>query len=498
MALGLSPTEIVAKGQYELLVKAEHWERVFLADVAEVQNGYAFKSEFFDREKGVPLIRIRDISKSETEHKYRGEYEAQYAINNGDILIGMDGDFLAARWKGDTALLNQRVCKLTMTRRHYDEKFFFHCLQPYLNAINAETSSVTVKHLSSKTLEVIPLPLPPLGEQRRIVAKLDELFSELDKGIESLKTARGQLKVYRQAVLKHAFEGKLTAQWREETKDKLETPDELLARIKREREARYEQQIDGWKYAVEQWQAAGKAGRKPARPKAPRKLSQTALQPLGTRLWPEIELGDVISVSSGQGLTASGMSGGAYPVYGGNGICGHHNDYIFEDPILIVGRVGAKCGVTHITKPQSWVTDNALIVSPLVESFDQRFFRALLEFLNLNTLGSSTGQPVISGSKIYPVLISMPPYDEQVAVADRLEKLQSTIDTMSAEIDAQLMRCGAFRHSILKRTFSGHLVAQDPKDEPASVLLERIKAEKADQGNKKKNTKKNTKRKDAA
>ena len=82
--------------------------------------------------------------------------------------------------------------------------------------------------------------LPPfsLGRQRRIVATIEELFSELDKGIESLKTARAKLDVYRQAVLKHAFEGKLTAQWREENKDKLETPEQLLARIKQEREVR--------------------------------------------------------------------------------------------------------------------------------------------------------------------------------------------------------------------------------------------------------------------
>ena len=66
------------------------------------------------------------------------------------------------------------------------------------------------------------------SEQRRIVAKIEELFSELDKGIESLKTARRQLEIYRQSVLKHAFEGKLTAQWREENKDKLETPERLL------------------------------------------------------------------------------------------------------------------------------------------------------------------------------------------------------------------------------------------------------------------------------
>ena len=91
----------------------------------------------------------------------------------------------------------------------------------------------------------MPLPVPPLNEQRRIVAKIEELFSELDKGIESLKAARAKLNIYRQAVLKHAFEGKLTAQWREENKDKLETPEQLLARIKQEREARCEKATSG-------------------------------------------------------------------------------------------------------------------------------------------------------------------------------------------------------------------------------------------------------------
>ena len=134
--------------------------------------------------------------------------------------------------------------------------------------------------------------MPPLNEQHRIVAKIEELFSELDKGIENLKTAREQLKVYRQALLKHAFEGKLTAQWREERRanasstvipaqagiqqdknafglnpldsglrrndEPLETAAALLARIQTEREQRYQQQL-------QQWQTTG--GSKPKAPK---------------------------------------------------------------------------------------------------------------------------------------------------------------------------------------------------------------------------------------
>lgn len=83
----------------------------------------------------------------------------------------------------------------------------------------------------------------------------------MDNGIAALKTAREQLKVYRQAVLKHAFEGKLTAKWREANADKLGSPEQLLARIQQEREARYQQQLEEWKVAVNAWEVNGKEGK---------------------------------------------------------------------------------------------------------------------------------------------------------------------------------------------------------------------------------------------
>ncbi len=111
-------------------------------------------------------------------------------------------------------------------------------------------TGTTFKEISGTAFGKLPVPIPPLNEQKRIVAKIEELFSELDKGIESLKTARAQLKIYRQAVLKHAFEGKLTADWREKNKDKLESADLLLKRIQKEREVHYQQQLKDWNTAV--------------------------------------------------------------------------------------------------------------------------------------------------------------------------------------------------------------------------------------------------------
>ena len=122
------------------------------------------------------------------------------------------------------------------------------------------TGAVGQRRVPAPYLADQSLPLPPAREQHRIVAKIEELFSELDKGIESLKTARRQLEVYRQSVLKHAFEGKLTAQWREENKDKLEKPEQLLARIKQERAAHYERQLKEWKAAVKDMGSEGPTG----------------------------------------------------------------------------------------------------------------------------------------------------------------------------------------------------------------------------------------------
>lgn len=210
MALSRKPIEIVNDGKHQLLVKAEQWKRIFLNEVAIVQNGYAFSSSGFVKTGGMPLIRIRDIDKNNTIDRFNGIYTNEYVVKRGDVLIGMDGDFKVAIWKGEDALLNQRVCRIKPKGKIFDFKFLYLCLQPYLNAINSETSSVTVKHLSSRTIEEIPLPFPPLPEQQAIVAKIEELFSELDNGKQQLLTAQAQLKVYRQSLLKWAFEGKLT------------------------------------------------------------------------------------------------------------------------------------------------------------------------------------------------------------------------------------------------------------------------------------------------
>ena len=145
-----------------------------LGDLLDIQNGFAFPSDkFVSREEGVPLIRIRDLGKTHTEVGYRGKYRDEFMVNPGDLLIGMDGGFECHRWEGPPALLNQRVCRLRNFSTALDRRFLFHWIGKALKEIHSKTSFVTVKHISSKQIANLNIPLPPLDEQRRIVGLLD-------------------------------------------------------------------------------------------------------------------------------------------------------------------------------------------------------------------------------------------------------------------------------------------------------------------------------------
>jgi type I restriction enzyme, S subunit len=160
------------------------------------------------------------------------------------------------------------------------------------------TGAVGQRRVSSAYLENHGVPVAPAKEQKRIVAKIEELFSELDKGIENLKTARAQLTIYRQSVLKHAFEGKLTAKWREEHKNKLESAAGLVARINAEREAQYRKQLIEWKAADKKWEAMGQKGKKPTKPIKPTDVNIIPSKhlPVLPRSWIWIRYGDLCSV----------------------------------------------------------------------------------------------------------------------------------------------------------------------------------------------------------
>lgn len=159
-----------------------------LTEICDIQYGYAFDSAHFtDDSKYMPLIRIRDVVRGYSETFYNGSIPEGYFVEEGEYLIGMDGEFNIAPWKSRRALLNQRVCKISSNSADTNIHYIYYFMQKCLKAIEDETPFVTVKHLSAKRLNQVFLKLPPLSVQQQIVDELDTIHAIIDKKKEQLK-----------------------------------------------------------------------------------------------------------------------------------------------------------------------------------------------------------------------------------------------------------------------------------------------------------------------
>ena len=157
-------------------------EYVRLGDVCDFLGGFPFDSKkFTDDKKQTPLLRIRDVLRGYTTTYTSEEFDRKYLVSDGDMLIGMDGDFNIGIWRGGSALLNQRVCKVTCDDIKIDSRYVFFLLKTHLLKIWDKTTYSTVKHLSIKTLQNLTLPLPSLEEQKCIAAALDKMSSVIAK-----------------------------------------------------------------------------------------------------------------------------------------------------------------------------------------------------------------------------------------------------------------------------------------------------------------------------
>ena len=143
--------------------------------------------------------------------------------------------------------------------------------------------------------------------------------------------------------------------------------------------------------------------------------------------WPTVALGEVFQLSSGRGLTQAQIKSGPFPVYGGNGRSGFHSEYFVEEPIIVIGRVGAYCGAVHITDPKAWVTDNSLYVTNYKREVNQGFLTQVLTQLDLNQFAKVGGQPSISQTTVYECKIPLPSLEIQQAIVAHIEAEQSLV-----------------------------------------------------------------------
>ena len=159
----------------------------------------------------MPIIRIQNLTSENAPYNYsKGIFEEKYIVHNGDLLFAWSASLGAHIWKGQDAWLNQHIFKV-LPKEGIDRDYLYYFLLTVVAELYAKTHGSGMVHITKAPFMNTPIPVPPLPEQERIVARIEELFSQLDAGVETLKKTKAQLSVYRQAVLKEAFSSELSS-----------------------------------------------------------------------------------------------------------------------------------------------------------------------------------------------------------------------------------------------------------------------------------------------
>jgi type I restriction enzyme S subunit len=187
----------------------KHWEIKKLGEVANYLNGRAFKPTEWEN-SGKPIIRIQNLNKEGAVYNYSNkDFEDRYKVKKGDLLYAWAASLGVYIWNGENAWLNQHIFKVE-PKNNSDKLFLFYFLEKVTAELYSKAHGSGMVHVTKGKFEATEIPLPPLSEQQAIVAKIEQLLSELNNGKQQLLTAQQQLKVYRQSLLKWAFEGNLT------------------------------------------------------------------------------------------------------------------------------------------------------------------------------------------------------------------------------------------------------------------------------------------------
>ncbi|MDO8369479.1 MAG: restriction endonuclease subunit S [Candidatus Nitrotoga sp.] len=470
------------------------WVTVKLGDFVENEKGKKPKSEskVETASHTIPYVDIQAFEEKVIRSWTDGSgcrlcYET-------DFLMVWDGSRSGLVGKGMNGALGSTLVRIYFPSMVNDYAFYF--LQSKYQQINTRAKGVGIPHVDPALLWNYDFPIAPLNEQHRIVTKIEELFSELDKGIENLKTARAQLKVYRQALLKHAFEGKLTAAWREQNRDQLETAAALQKRIQQERAERYQQQL-----ADRQTNGGNKPkAPKPLPPLTKEELAELPELPEG---WGWVRVGEIADVQLGRQRSPDNRSN-KFPtkyIRAGNLTDNGLNlddvlDMEFEPQdrarfLLKAGDVllSEASGSAHqVGKPAVWrgeieeccFQNTVIRVRSLDELSEYLFWIFKTYYISgvFSKLSGGVGINHLSAGKLESMAIPLFAISESEKILGLINEKLSLIENLDLTLTTSLQQAEALHQSILKRAFSGQLVPQDPHDEPASVLLARIKTER--------------------
>lgn len=494
------------------------WISCLLEDVFEWTSGGTPTSsvnEYYDN-GSIPWLNISDLNdgivSSSAKHITESGLNASSAkmVDANSILIAIYGSIGKLGINTIPVSTNQGICFTKNFPSKMNNKFLFYYLLSIRNKLINLGKGGTQQNISQTVLNSVEFKFPSLNEQNRIVDKIETLFSEVDAGIANLTLAKRQLEQYRQSLLKHAFEGKLTAKWREKHGKALPLPsaDELLEQIQTARQDYYDQQMADWEQAVQDWEEQGKEGTKPRKPSKLediKVINKTELSTILPSYWSEQYL-ESISIISG-GLTKNASRKVLEEQVPYLRVANVHANELRLDDISYIGIkesekprtllqendlliVEGNGSIEHIGRVALWTGEihpcyhqNHLIKARIFEVVEPKY---ILYFL-LSATGrerivkvasSTTGLHTLSLSKVSNLIIPLTSLAEQKQIIELLESKLSDSERLVDDIDTQLKKANLLKTSILHKAFQGKLVPQDPNDPPASELLVQIKAER--------------------
>ena len=475
-------------------------------------DGDWVESEDQDPNGDIRLIQLADVGDGEYRDRSSRFLTSAKAkelnctfLQEGDLLIARMPDPLgrSALFPGD-AKPSVTVVDVCIVRSGSKACFSHKWLMHFINSprfrvsVAGLQSGSTRKRISRRNLASLSLPIPPLPEQNHIVEKIEELFSDLDAGVKALERAKANLKRYRASVLKSAVEGRLTEEWRKEHPQS-EDGGMLLDRILRERREKWEKDQllkfrEKGKEPPKNWQSKYE---EPSHEAGLYELPSCWIWASALEICDRVENGntppsDEMTAGTGDvpfikvyNLTRDGrLDFTVNPTFVSQNT---HEDRLGRSRVLpndvlmnIVGPPLGKVSLVPDTYPE-WNMNQAIVLFRTSRVVLSRYLALCLlsgEVLRwiTRTAKATAGQFNISvgNSRLLP--IPLPPLAEQEQIVSLVEERLSQIDAAEKTIDSELIRSKRLRQSILKRAFEGKLVPQDPKDEPASVLLQRIKA----------------------
>ncbi|CCH94786.1 HsdS protein [Microcystis aeruginosa PCC 9432] len=470
------------------------WKLTKIGEVCtKPQYGYTTKAA---QEGNIHLLRTTDITSGQINWNTvpfcleNPSYPEKYILKDGDIVISRAGSIGCSyliknpKYSVFASYLIRFQCKEII-----DQKFFKLFLKSplYWQSISEKKLGIAVLNINATKLQDIDIPLPPLPEQHRIVEKIEELFSELDNGVASLKKALEQLKTYRQAVLKWAFEGKLTEKWRNTHQDSLEDGDTLLEQIKAERKRHYQQQLEDWKQALKEWENNGKETKKPTKPQQPKDLPPLTKEELGNLpslpngwMWTNFcnvtyKIGDI-----DHKMPRDYPNGYPYLSTGNlqqDGIIDFENaktispedfdrlslkiqpqrgDIIFPR----YGTIGRNFLVNFDKK--FLVSYSCAIIKNITKIMNEKFvfYYSLSPYIKkeIKRYVKETTQANIGIASIESFVFPLCSELEQTQIVQEIESRLSVCDQLEATLTENLNKAEALRQSILKRAFEGKLV----------------------------------------